>query len=120
MGIEVAMKQVIEKYVEMVFDKDLDEDEKQQEIKTKWTGMLKFTLASKDPLDIIISVLDKQLMFGFDETADCSALNLIAFRDEPLGYIGKLLVHHFGSVLDGKHFSGRFQVMQCFSQVLGR
>ena len=120
MGIEVAIKQVIEKYVEMVFDKDLSDAEKQEEIKSKWTGMLKFTIASKDPLDIIVSVLDKQLMFGFDETADCQALNLIAFRDEPLGYIGKLLVHNFGSVLDGKHFSGRFQVMQCFSQVLGR
>ena len=34
--------------------------------------------------------------------------------------MGKLLVHSFGSVLDGKAFSGRFSTMQCCSQILGR
>ena len=120
LGIEVAIKQVIERFVEMVFDKDKYEHEKLEEIKTKWTSMLKYTMANKEPLDIQVNVLDKQLMFGFDETADCSSIFLLAFRDEALGYMGKLLVHSFGSVLDGKAFTGRFSTMQCFSQILGR
>ena len=120
LGMEVAIKQIIERFVEIVFKKDIEEESKQQEIKSHWTSMLKYTMASKDPLDIQVNVLDKQVMFGFDETADCSSLFLIAYRDDALGYIGKLLVHSFGSVLDGEAFSGRFSTMQSFAVILGR
>ena len=59
-------------------------------------------------------------MFGFDESSDCSPTFLVAYRDETLGYMGKLLVHSFGSVLDGIPFSGRFATIKCFTQILGR
>ena len=55
-GIEVAIKQVIERFVEMVFDKKKYEHEKHEEIKSKWTSMLKYTMASKEPLDIQVSM----------------------------------------------------------------
>ena len=120
MGIEVAIKQIMEKYVELVFAKDVEEEEKQQQIKSRWIGMIKYSLINKDPLDIQVMVHEKPMMFGFDETAICNGLLMVAFREDPLGYIGKLLIHSFGSVLDGQAFSGRFTSMQCFSQILGR
>ena len=140
MGIEVAVKQIIEKYVELLFAKEVDEEEKQLDIKTRfvdftavclhfpklrisffrWAGMIKYNLINRDPLDIQVTVHEKQMMFGFDETAICNGLLMISFRDDPLGFIGKLLIHSFGSVLDGQAFSGRFTTMQCFGQLLGR
>lgn len=82
--------------------------------------MIKYNLINRDPLDIQVTVHEKQMMFGFDETAICNGLLMISFRDDPLGFIGKLLIHSFGSVLDGQAFSGRFTTMQCFGQLLGR
>ena len=120
MGIEVAIKQIMEKFVELVFAKDVSEAEKQDRIKSKWNGMIKYTLLNRDPLDIQVMVHEKAMMFGFDETAICNGLLMMAFRDDPLAYIGKLFINSFGSVLDGKPFAGRFTTMQCFSQILGR
>ena len=57
MGIEVAIKQIMEKYVELVFAKDVEEEEKQQQIKSRWIGMIKYSLINKDPLDIQVSKL---------------------------------------------------------------
>ena len=120
LGVEVAMKQVMEKFVELVFTRETEEEEKQQSIKEKWTSMLKYFMVTKDPFDIQVHVHEKQMSFGFDESADCSPTYLIAFREDPLGFMGKLLVHSFGSVLDGASFSGRFTTMKCYSQILGR
>jgi hypothetical protein len=116
-GIEVAMKQVMERFVELIFGKD---EERHNVIKAKWSAMLKYAVASKDPFDIQVNVLDKQLMYGFDETAKCDAMLLMAFREDALSFIGKLLSHTFGSVLDGPPFAGKFTSMKCFSQILGR
>ena len=115
MGIEITIKQKIEHYTRMIFD-DSDNSEK---IKNLWHSMLKYTM-TKEPFDVLVSVQDKQMGYGFDESGSCDPLFVSTFLEKSLNQIGRLMSSGYGSVLDGDPFSGRFTTLKCYAQFLGR
>ena len=115
MGIEITIKQKIEHYTRMIFD-DSDNIEK---IKTMWHSMLKYTM-TKEPFDVVVSVQDRQLGYGFDESGTCDPLFVSTYLEKSLNQIGRLMSLGYGSVLDGEPFSGRFTTLKCYAQFLGR
>ena len=115
MGIEITIKQKIEDYTRMIFDGS-DNSEK---IKTLWHAMLKYSMI-KDPFDVTVSVQDKQIPYGYDESGSCDPLFVSTFLEKNLNRIGRLMSTGYGSVLDGIPFSGRFTALKCYAQFLGR
>ena len=115
MGIEITIKQKIEHYTRMIFDAN-DNSEK---IKNLWHAMLKYTM-TKEPFDVLVSVQDKNMSYGYDESGSCDPLFVSTFLEKSLNQIGRLMASGYGSVLDGLPFSGRFNTLKCYSQFLGR
>ena len=115
MGIEITIKNKIEHYTRMIFD----EGDNSEKIKELWHAMLKYTM-TKDPFDVMVSAQDKQMSYGFDESASCDALFVSTFLEKSLNQIGRLMSSGYGGVLDGLPFSGRFTTLKCYAQFLGR
>ena len=115
MGIEITIKQKIEHYTRMIFD----ENDNSEKIKELWHSMLKYSM-TKEPFDVLVSVQDKQLAYGFDESATCDSLFVSTFLEKNLNQIGRLMSLGYGSVLDGLPFAGRFTTLKCYAQFLGR
>merc|ERR1712020_216359 len=115
MGIEITIKQKIEDYTRMIFAGS-DNSEK---IKNLWHSMLKYSMI-KDPFDVTVSVQDKQIPYGYDESGSCDPLFVSTFLEKNLNRIGRLMSTGYGSVLDGIPFSGRFTALKCYAQFLGR
>ena len=81
--------------------------------------MLKYSMI-KDPFDVTVSVQDKQIPYGYDESGSCDPLFVSTFLEKNLNRIGRLMSTGYGSVLDGIPFSGRFTALKCYAQFLGR
>ena len=67
-----------------------DENDNSEKIKELWHSMLKYSM-TKEPFDVLVSVQDKHMGYGFDESGTCDPLFVSTFLEKSLNQIGRLM-----------------------------